>query len=321
MILATLVGAVEAVGALLALLALLVVALLAFSYWRARVLLTPVRSPYQMLPEQAGLAVEDVRFPGTRGTLAGWYLPARNGCTLICCHGINDNRSQWVEQVARLHERGGYGALLFDFAGHGQSEGSQVTYGAREQLDVAAAIAYLAGRGDVNMRGLGLLGYSLGAIAGVLAAAEHLELRAVVIESGFADLVADLALLFHRFTGLPSFPFANLIVFWGQIIGKVSLSEIRPARVIGRISPRAVFVIVDLLDGLANEPANGTLLYESAGEPKAFWLVPESGHVAAFRTAPEEWVQRVGDFLDRNLAAPVAAEVAQATETATREQV
>jgi uncharacterized protein len=277
-------------------------ALLGFCYWRARLLLSPVRAPLQYRPADVGLEMETLRIPGPRGELAAWYLPARNGCTLICCHGINDNRGQWVAQVAQLHARGGYGALLFDFAGHGESAGKLVTYGARETQDIAAVLDYLRARGDVDMGRVGVLGYSLGAIASVLAAAQMPELRCLVIESGFADVHRDIGTLFTRYTGLPSFPFANLIVFFCQLIAGVKLSEIRPVRLIGRLSPRAAFIISDLNDEIANEPFDGEHLYAAAAEPKRLWQVKESGHVRAFVEAEHEWVRRVGDFLDEHLA-------------------
>lgn len=289
-------------------LALAVVAFLAFVYYRAHLLLTPRRRPYDVTPDAFGLDAEDVRFRGPRGMLAGWFVPSRNGRTLICCHGINDNAAQWLPQIARLHREHGYGALLFDFAGHGRSEGSMVTYGARERLDVAAALEYLRARGDVNMAGIGILGYSLGAITAVLAAAERAELRAVVIESGFADLLRDVSKLFTRFTGLPAFPFANLIVWFGERISGARLAEIRPVRVIGRISPRPVLIISDLADALADEPYDGEHLYAAAGEPKELWQVPNAAHVNAYGTFPEEWLARVSGFLNTYLASTVSGE-------------
>lgn len=292
--------------ALVGLVALAVIVVLLISYRLTRQLLRPVRAPLRLHPSDVNLTVEDVWIPGPRGRLAAWYLPARNGCTLICCHGINDNRGQWLEQVARLHRTRGYGALLFDFAGHGDSEGREVTYGIREQDDVAAVLAYLRARGDVNLDGLGIMGYSLGAITAVLAAAREPGLRAVVIESGFADVQRDIAVLFHRFTGLPSFPFANLVVFWGQIIGHARLSAIRPAEVAGQIAPRALFVIGDLRDGIADEPYDSDRLYARAGEPKQLWQVPGVDHVQAFAELPDEWIARVGAFLDEHLASRVA---------------
>jgi len=293
-----------------AIVALLVVALLWFTNSLARGLLRPSRKPLALTPEQVGLALEDVRIAGPRGEMAAWYLPASNGCTLICCHGIHDNRGQWLEQVARLHERSGYGALLFDFAGHGQSEGDTVTYGVRERDDVVAIITWLRARGDVNMDGLAIMGYSLGAIAATLAAATLPELRALVIESGFADLQHDIAQLFTRFTHLPAFPLANLVVWWGQRLADVRLSDIRPALMIGQVSPRATLIIADLHDELADEPYDGERLFAAAGEPKELWQVEDAGHVQAYWRRPEEWVARVGGFLDRYLVAPVASETA-----------
>jgi uncharacterized protein len=131
-----------------------------------------------------------------------------------------------------------------------------------------------------------------------------------VIESGFADLQHDIAQLFTRFTHLPAFPLANLVVWWGQRLADVRLSDIRPALVIGQVSPRATLIIADLRDELADEPYDGERLFAAAGEPKELWQVEDTGHVQAFSQRPAEWVARVGDFLDRYLAATVASETA-----------
>lgn len=290
---------------------------------KTRKLLTPLRKPLDYRPEECGVVVEEVTISGPSGNLAAWYLPATNGCTLICCHGIHDNRGQWIRQMARLHARGGYGALMFDFCGHGESEGDLVTYGAREAEEIGAMIAYLRARGDVELGHLGVMGYSLGAISAVLAAARYPELRCVVIESGFADLLIDIRALFRRYTGLPGFPFAPIAVAVGQRIAGVRLADIRPARVIGQLSPRGVGVLIisDLQDELANEPYDGEQLYAAAGEPKQLWQVPDAGHVWAYDAHPDEWIVRVGDFLDAHLAAQpspasfVAAEEVDGTST------
>jgi pimeloyl-ACP methyl ester carboxylesterase len=300
---------VGTVAAILAgVLALAGVALSGFSYWRARALLRPYRKAMKASPEDYGLRVDEVRIPGPRGAMVGWYLPSTNGCTLVCLHGINDNAGQWFEQVAELHARSGYGALMFDFAGHGRSDGNSVTYGAGEQLDVHAALAYLRGRGDVDMGRLGLMGYSLGAITAILYAARHPVFRAVMIESGFADIERDIEHLFSRYTGLPSFPFANLIIFWMERISGYKLTALRPMRVIGRISPGAVLIISDLEDTLAVEPFDGEHLYSGAVEPRGLWQVPATDHVQAFTTNRAEWIARVGVFLDRHLAGMLPSE-------------
>jgi hypothetical protein len=76
---------------------------------------------------------------------------------------------------------------------------------------------------------------------------------------------------------------------------------------VGQIAPRALFVIGDLKDGIADEPYDSDRLYARAGEPKRLWQVPGVDHVQAFTALPDEWIERVGAFLDEYLAAPVAA--------------
>src|SRR5262245_38066502 len=158
---------------------------------------------------------------------------------------------------------------------------------------------------------IGILGYSLGAIAATLAAPTAPELRCLVSESGFADFPRDIDMLFTRFTGLPAFPFANLIIFFGERISGVRLAEIRPMAVIGRLSPRAVFTSAALQHELANEPYDGEHLYASAGEPKQLWQVAGAGHVRAFDLFPAEWIRRVGDFLDEHLARPISSSLSR----------
>ena len=80
------------------------------------------------------------------------------------------------------------------------------------------------------------------------------------------------------------------------------LSDIRPAQVIGADQPARRAIISDLKDELADEPYDGERLFAAAGEPKELWQVADAGHVQAFLQRPEEWIARVGDFLDRYLA-------------------
>src|SRR5260370_22158868 len=64
-------------------------ALLGFCYWRARLLLIPVRAPLQCHPADVGLEMESLRIPGPRGDLCAWHIPPHIGWTLFCCPRIN----------------------------------------------------------------------------------------------------------------------------------------------------------------------------------------------------------------------------------------
>ena len=207
----------------------------------------------------------------------------------------------------------GYGFLIYDARAHGKSGGTLSTYGYHEVNDVAGAVAYLQAHPDVDSSQLGIIGKSLGGITAICAAARIPELRVIIAESTFADFARDMRSAFTRFTHLPAFPFASLVIFWGKRLGKIDLKAIRPVRDIAALAPRPILLISNLADTIVEEPLDGELLYTNAGEPKELWQLPDSAHVQAWATDPVEYERRVLAFLERSFAALApASEPAQA---------
>ena len=89
--------------------------------------------------------------------LAGWYVPSRNGAAVIAFPG----RAGPVRH-ARMLVRHGYGVLVLDRRGEGQSEGDFNARGWDGEPDLRAAVAYLRGRPDVEDDRVGGLGLSVG---------------------------------------------------------------------------------------------------------------------------------------------------------------
>ncbi len=138
-----------------ALVALLAVLLLGIwlPYGAARAFLRPVRQPIDRTPAAWGLAYDEVMFLTVDGLrLRGWYVPSGNGATIILLHGKDDSRLDRMDESAVL-ARHGYGLLLYDQRGHGQSQGDLTTLGYREAQDVSAAVAYLRARAGVDRPG------------------------------------------------------------------------------------------------------------------------------------------------------------------------
>jgi hypothetical protein len=69
---------------------------------------------------------------------------------------------------------------------------------------------------------------------------------------------------------------------------------------VGRISPTPVFFIYGE-HGQDGEHNLNPTYYRSAGEPKAIWEVPGSGHVGGLTARPKEYERRVVGFFDRAL--------------------
>ncbi len=274
--------------------------ILGFALWQSLRLIRPARRSLDLHPRDFTPIYEDVRFPGPAGKLAAWYFPGTNGRTLIALHGIADNRQQWLPAAADL-QRLGYAVLAMDFRRHGHSDGRYATYGDHEVEDVAAAIAYLGGRGDVDGARLGVMGRSLGGITAILAAARLPALRAVMAEAAMGDLVVDLRTAFSRYVGPTFTPLVSVIVWWGQTISGARLTNIRPAESIGQIAPRPVFIIGDLADKLVDEPRTSAMLFARAGEPKSLWQIPNAGHVQAYAVEPTEYIARLDAFFRQAL--------------------
>jgi len=137
-------------------------------------------------------AYEDVTFESTDGLeLSGWYMPSQNGAAVVIVHGGGGDRTGGVDR-AELLGRHGYGVLLYDARGRGESEGS--TTGAPGwgwEKDAEGALDFLRRRPDVDPDRIGGLGLSTGAMIVIEVAAEGKELGAVVAEGATARSFAD----------------------------------------------------------------------------------------------------------------------------------
>ncbi|MEW6367007.1 MAG: alpha/beta fold hydrolase [Acidobacteriota bacterium] len=151
----------------------------------------PERRTSVLTPRSLFLDCRDVKFQTADGVgLAGYYVPADGSVPIILCHDFGWKKEDMLALAAMLHEAG-YPALLFDFRHHGKSGGGMSTLGAREKLDVLAAVEFLKSSGKGGK--IGLLGVSMGAYAGALAATEVEELAALVL----VDPYPNLSLYFH----------------------------------------------------------------------------------------------------------------------------
>src|SRR5918997_5698313 len=123
--------------------------------------------------------------------LRGWYVPSRNGAAVAAMHGTGSNRLG-VADHARLLARHGYGVLIFDFHGHGDSDGRSTSLPARFQQDADAALAHLRRRPDVRAGRIGVIGVSMGGEVAIHAVARRPEWRASVLEGVQGASPADM---------------------------------------------------------------------------------------------------------------------------------
>ena len=87
-------------------------------------------------------ALRDVSFAGASGLrVAAWWIPSRNGAAVVLAHGSFGSRMDLAPEAVAF-ETAGFGALLFDWPGHGESEGG-VTYGQAELEALRSAVSFV----------------------------------------------------------------------------------------------------------------------------------------------------------------------------------
>jgi len=281
----------------------LLLAVLAGLAWAGASRLIARRTPdVQTSPADYGLAYEDVSFPSRDGvTLRGWFIPVESARgTVIFCHGHAGSMDPDVIYVPWFHEAG-FNVLMFDFRAHGRSDGDRVSIGYFERRDLLGAIDYLQARGIMDV---GVLGFSMGGVVGLITAPQSEAIRAVISDGGFARLESAMLGWVRERTNLPRalvLPLARLVVtIAGWRLG-VRLSSADPLRWVRHIAPRPVLFIHGDGDPYVTV-AEVEALYAAAGEPKELWRVPEAGHRQVDQCRPAEYRQRVIGFFERYLA-------------------
>jgi fermentation-respiration switch protein FrsA (DUF1100 family) len=247
-----------------------------------------------VVPEpHLGADFEEVSFTTDDGLeLSGWYVPSENSAAVIAFPGRKGPQRQ-----TRMLVRHGYGVLLFDRRGEGDSEGDPNAVGWSGDRDIKAAIAFLRDRPDVDADRIGGIGLSVGGELMLETAAETDALKAVVSEGAGIRSVREA-------TVAPLNAALLAVPFWGALsAGTAVFSNHAPPPnlndVVDRISPRPVFFIYSA-QGQGGEDLSEDF-YESAGEPKAVWEVPEGGHVGGLEAMPRAYERKVVGFFDAAL--------------------
>jgi len=239
-----------------------------------------------------GAPFEEVEFTTNDGLrLKGWYVRSRNGAAVISFPGRASSQKR-----AKLLARHGYGVLVFDRRGEGESEGDPNLFGWEGERDVHAAVEFLRNRPEVDPDRIGGIGLSVGGEMMIEAAAESDALRAIVSEGASARSVRDIV--------------ANPGTTWSEVLGN-GVATLATSLFSNALPPADLKSLVPKISGAvlfvygengqpAEEPANRAF-YAVAHEPRELWEVPGSGHIGGTEARPREYERRVVAFFDRYL--------------------
>jgi pimeloyl-ACP methyl ester carboxylesterase len=244
----------------------------------------------------------------SRGTPAG--KP-----TIVFLHGKGGAAAEWRPDALRALGQG-YNVLLPDLRAHAPSGGRFVTYGFLEKEDLANLVETARTRFGIDAERLGLHACSAGSTIALELAAGRPEVRALWIESPWADALEMARHYLAVATGLPPW----MLGLTTRLAVRRALNRIARelgasaggAADLGRVDPIAsaerVTAAVCLVSGDRDElvpPRFAKRLEAALPEGSAIWRPSGSGHChhedEAEIVQPKEYARRWTDFFAENL--------------------
>jgi dipeptidyl aminopeptidase/acylaminoacyl peptidase len=305
--------------------------ILIVSVFSARLIVRPGRAHVWSTPKELDLGYEDITFKAQDGVnLAGWFIPApplvsQPAPLIMVIHGwpwcrmgtqakslLNDlpgsRPVHLLPFMKRLHDAG-YHVLAVDQRNFGDSESrGVVTGGWLESRDLLGALDYVKGRADVEMKRIGVIGFSQGGAALMFAAPQTDYIKAAiaiqpttpaVFQKNYARaLMGPLALIVS--------PLSELLY---RIAGGPALSSIAPALVV-----RGARMPILFIQGTGDRwGTQADVAHMAAMAPHGSVIYPETTHRFEGYTWILEHPEVCMDFFRSHLASPTQSEKPRAS--------
>ena len=218
--------------------------------------------------------------------------------SMVVCHGYHRDLYDAINIVS-LFDR--CNILLFDFRAHGTSQHhhTSISLGALERQDVSAALTFAKYYFKEPQLPIVGIGFSMGAAALIGAVAQGAPCDALIVDSCFEELAAQIKRVFNEQTSLPLFPFYYLsALFFYAKIG-TPMAHISPLVWAANIT-RPTLIIHSQNDDFTQVNCSYKLQKAFAG-PVQTWYPAIGPHALTNKLYPQEYKQKVQKFLEQYL--------------------
>lgn len=232
--------------------------------------------------------------------LSGAFIKGTNKATVILLHGYGRSKEQMLPQASFLN-KAGFNILMFDFRASGQSEGKYITFGQKEQADLEGAVTYLRARQDIDMKRIGLLGFSMGGAVALMKSGDLPEIRAIIISSTYARFKTVIWQNFKLyFRGIPFFPLGWIVLIIIRYRTGIYYPRINPVKYLDKLQARPLMIIHGAHD--RRVPIEDAMeFYKEAPWLKEFWLVRQAEHEDTYSITKDQFEEKVVGFFRKYL--------------------
>lgn len=272
---------------------------LAFSAFVGYKMVKPPRFVGDWTPKDLGYDYEDVTIETRDGLkLSAWWIPSGSDKTVIPLHGYT--RSRWddiyMKQTTEFLLKKGYNVLVFDFRAHGKSEGKFTTVGEKELIDVLSAIDWLKSNHPEKAEKIGLVGFSMGGIVTIRALAEDERIACGVADSPPIYLDKTGARGLKYFASLPMWLHHFVKPFTALFSGAKELHMLEYA---DRVKKPLLLVAGENDPLVRVEEVREFYERNRKVNPNVELWVTDAPHVRTLKLHPEEWKEKVEEFLGK----------------------
>lgn len=226
--------------------------------------------------------------------LEAWHIPCENARSMVVLfHGHGACKCSLLREARAFHDLG-CECLLVDFRAGGGSTGEICTLGVEEADDVGATVRLA--RDLAPKLPIILFGQSMGGAAILRAVAlDQAQADGLIVESTFDRLFTTVQ---HRFElmGIPTFPMARLLVFWGGAQHGFNAFAHNPVDYARRVTIPTMLMI-GAKDAMVRESEVESIHTALAG-PKSLHVFPDTGHESYLFRCPDKWTELVHQFLN-----------------------
>jgi uncharacterized protein len=231
--------------------------------------------------------------------LVARYLPAASptGKLAILAHGYSADC--WsMGSIARFYwEELGYGVLLPDARGHGESRGNYIGFGWPDRRDYMQWIRLFIDRLGPDTRVV-LHGVSMGGATVLMASGERdlpPQVRAIVDDCGYTSADEELAYQLQRMYGITDRSILARTSRMAKRRAGYSFEEASALEQVKKSRTPTLFIHGGADTFVPTEMAHR--LYDACASDKQLFIVPGAGHGMSFSADYEGYTARVREFL------------------------
>ncbi len=212
-----------------------------------------------------------------------------NGPVLILVHGFGRSRLTWLPHLEEWRDRASR-VVMVDLRGHGDAEPDGVGLGDADVEDVVALVERVSATESTGNR-IVVVGRSLGASTGILAASETEGIHGVVAVAPYETLAVPLANRI-RLRGLPVFPVVPISILFMRLRGR------RPRSARSAAARLRIPLLVVQGDADQISPWEDARAIADAASMGRFELVHDAGHGDHWDREPERLDAAVDELID-----------------------